>query len=269
MCQSQVWQLTTVGWAAAAILSLPHPFMYVLNDQAVPNKTLCESIWRHKTKTQRGLYLSYISVVTFFIPLIAMCYCYVRIFVTVATRANSTRRRKNKKENVLTSSDDAILAANCTQSSCLPRAKTKTLKMTIVIIIMFIVCGLPYHILEMIYSFSDHRLLSGVPSAIMGGMAIANSAANPYVVLGFNSCFYKCMYLLTPHSVCSCCSDYWLNLYTGSGPRTSLQHPVGIVGGQHGDFTALCRSPIPPPRQCRQLLRDVNGTEIAPLTKMV
>lgn len=261
-CQSQVWRLTTVGWATAAILSLPHPFMYVLNDQAVANKTLCESIWRHKTRTQRGLYLTYISVVTFFIPLIAMCYCYIRIFVTVATRADASckkktaieRKQRQSKGSLSSTLDDVILAVNTTQSSYLPRAKSKTLKMTIVIISVFIACGLPYHVLEMVYSFSDHRLLSGVPSAIMGAMAIANSAANPYIVLGFNVCFYKCLYVLTPRT-CTCCAlrkDHWNDLYVGVTQPTSLPNTTQYI------CTPINRSPVTVPRRYTLRSSSVN-----------
>ena len=44
-----------------------------------------------------------------------------------------------------------------TPSSSLPKAKIKTLKMTCVIVSVFLICGLPYFILEMIYNFGDHR----------------------------------------------------------------------------------------------------------------
>ena len=43
-----------------------------------------------------------------------------------------------------------------TPSSSLPKAKIKTLKMTCVIVSVFLICGLPYFILEMIYNFGDH-----------------------------------------------------------------------------------------------------------------
>ena len=68
----------------------------------------------------------------------------------------------------------------------LPAAKVKTFKMAIVIGVAFFVCSLPYHVLEMIYSFSDHRRASGRVAAVIGGMAVANSAINPYIFMLFN-----------------------------------------------------------------------------------
>lgn len=74
-----------------------------------------------------------------------------------------------------------------TPSSSLPKAKIKTLKMTVVMVVAFILCGMPYPILEMIYSFGDHRIVSPELAGILGSMAVANSAANPYVFLLFNA----------------------------------------------------------------------------------
>ena len=64
--------------------------------------------------------------------------------------------------------------------------------MTVVIVLTFILCGMPYHILELIYSFGDHSKVSPVLAAILGGMAPVNSATNPYVFLLFNA-NTKCM----------------------------------------------------------------------------
>ena len=69
----------------------------------------------------------------------------------------------------------------------LPAAKVKTLKMTIVIGAAFIACSLPYHVLEMLYSFSEHGRVSGRVAAVFGAMAVANSAINPYIFMLFNA----------------------------------------------------------------------------------
>ena len=68
----------------------------------------------------------------------------------------------------------------------LPAARVKTFKMAIVIGLAFVVCSLPYHVLEMIYSFSDHQRASGRVAAVIGAMAVANSAINPYIFMLFN-----------------------------------------------------------------------------------
>jgi len=73
-----------------------------------------------------------------------------------------------------------------TKSKSLPRAKAKTLKMTVVIGASFIVSGLPYHVYEMIASYGDHTIISGAAAGLLGALAVANSVTNPYVFLAFN-----------------------------------------------------------------------------------
>jgi hypothetical protein len=74
-----------------------------------------------------------------------------------------------------------------TASSSLPKAKIKTLKMTLVIVLAFIVFGMPYFVAEMIMSYGNYRLLDRQVYAILGGVAPANSAANPYIFLLFSA----------------------------------------------------------------------------------
>lgn len=73
-----------------------------------------------------------------------------------------------------------------TRVTSFARAKTKTLKMTVVILGAFVVCGLPYHVLEMIYSYGDHSAVPAWLAAVLGSMAVANSAVNPFVFLAFS-----------------------------------------------------------------------------------
>lgn len=65
------------------------------------------------------------------------------------------------------------------------KAKIKTLKMAIVIVSTYIICGVPYTIFEMILTFGTG--LNPVLAAFLGGMAPANSALNPFIVLMFNA----------------------------------------------------------------------------------
>lgn len=74
-----------------------------------------------------------------------------------------------------------------TGSSSLPKAKIKTLKMTLVIVAAFILFGLPYFVAEMIMSYGDHTSINKNVYGMLGGVAPANSAANPYIFLLFST----------------------------------------------------------------------------------
>ncbi|KAK7116649.1 hypothetical protein V1264_002288 [Littorina saxatilis] len=83
--------------------------------------------------------------------------------------------------------DQIQIHLTSTGSSSLPRAKIKTLKMTLVIVVAFILFGLPYFVAEMIMSYGDYKSLNRSVYALLGGVAPANSAANPYIFLLFSA----------------------------------------------------------------------------------
>ena len=101
----------------------------------------------------------------------------------VAEKANETTRGMNGQSS---NQKPGKIHLQSTGNTTLPKAKIKTLKMTVVIVATFILFGMPYYILEMIYSFGDHTIVPSAVASVLGGMAVANSASNPYVFLVFN-----------------------------------------------------------------------------------
>ena len=125
--------------------------------------------------------MTYINTIIAVIPLIILIVCYVRIFLKIAQKANEGKN--SKKQSI----KPGKVHLQSTPSSSLPKAKIKTLKMTIIIVLAFIICGLPYPIVEMIFSYGNHALIPREVYAVLGSMAVANSAINPYVFLLFNA----------------------------------------------------------------------------------
>ncbi|KAK3593766.1 hypothetical protein CHS0354_014303 [Potamilus streckersoni] len=148
------------------------------NDEGVP---VCENIFRDLSLSYRQAYMTLIAIVVFFIPLVILVVCYTRIFIKIARKANEGSRNRR------TSIKSGKIHLQSTPSSSLPRAKIKTLKMTFVIICVFIVCSLPYFIAEMIMSYGDFCLISNELVSVLAGLAPSNSATNPFVFLLFNA----------------------------------------------------------------------------------
>ena len=168
-----------VGWLLAVVCSLPMFGVFHLNE--VKGKTMCENIFRDKPESHRQAWITYICLVVFFIPFVILVFCYTRIFLKIAQKAqeNTTKKRM--------SFGKGKVHLQSTQSTSLPRAKIKTLKLTFTILILFIVCSLPYFIVEIILSYGDHCIISRKLYGLLGGMAACNSAVNPYVFLFFNA----------------------------------------------------------------------------------
>ena len=190
------------GWVAALVCSLPQLYIfhqnYVTAEGQFKGMVVCESIFRTSSRLTRQLYLTYIGIVVFYIPFACMVYCYTAIFLKISRKANtaSTHSSTNRKSTYSSNSSRGkaheraagkLIVVSTNSSTALSSAKMKILKMSVVIIGTFIVCGLPYHILEMIYSYGNHVSVAPEVAAILGGMAVANSAVNPFVFLAFNA----------------------------------------------------------------------------------
>ena len=187
--------MAAVAWSAAGILSLPQFIVFHVNHVEEPgpfqNMTVCESIFRDTPPWVRQVYLTSIGIVVFYIPMFVMCYNYIRIFLKIAGKAKRNGKGVSssggESQRTATTTGGKVVLISSQTSATLTNAKAKILKMTIVIIACFILCGVPYHILEMIYSYGNHTDVHPVVAAIFGAMAVANSAVNPYVFLAFNA----------------------------------------------------------------------------------
>ncbi|ELU01967.1 hypothetical protein CAPTEDRAFT_183735 [Capitella teleta] len=181
----RVWKMALLGWSSAFVFSSPQLYIFHVHfvddpESRFANHTLCEGIFRDMPEYHRQAYLTYVGVLTFYVPLVIIAVCYIRIFLKIAEKANqSTGQKKVEKK-------PGKLHLTSTTNTSLPKAKIKTLKMTVVIVSSFIICSLPYHILEMIYSFGSHDDVPKKVASILGAMAVANSATNPFVFLVFN-----------------------------------------------------------------------------------
>lgn len=199
-------KMAAIGYGAAAVLSLPQLGVFrqnfVTTEGMFFNKTVCETIFRDTPGWHRQLYLVFISIVVFYVPIVVIAFCYVRIYLKLS----------EKTADIRTSSSSAATASHAdasrgvgrpgkvflqsTRSSSLPKAKAKILKMTIVIVTAFVLFGLPYHVLEVFLSFGYHSLVSSAVMSVFGAMAVANSAVNPYVFLlfcGAHDCLLRCL----------------------------------------------------------------------------
>ncbi|XP_076465855.1 arg8-vasotocin receptor-like [Babylonia areolata] len=179
-----VWMMTGAGWLAAALCSTPMLFVFQTRYDPVRQMVMCQNTFRNKPPIHRQAFITYASFVNFLIPLILLIVCYTRIFLKIAKKASENQ---NNQLNKRQSFKPGKVHLTSTGSNSLPKAKIKTLKMTLVIVAAFILFGLPYFVAEMIMSYGDFTMLNPAVYALLGGVAPANSAANPYIFLLFSA----------------------------------------------------------------------------------
>lgn len=173
--------MVSVGWGIALLCSAPMLYVFHVRYDETKNKTVCENIFRFKPMAHRQAFLTYAALINFLIPLIILVVCYVRIFLKIARKASDSRTNKRQSFK-----PGKIHLTSNTTSATLHSAKLKTLRMTVVIVSCYIVCGLPYFFAEMYMSYGDFKNLSSTVYALVGGFAVANSAVNPYIFLLFS-----------------------------------------------------------------------------------
>ena len=168
------------AWITSLIPSLPCFFLFreVLKSETV---AYCVSIFYTSPQAQywRQIYMAFVFLSIFIIPFLLLVGLYTRILAEIWAQSS-----------VFSTTEQSV--------SSLPRAKTKTLKMTLVIFLMFIITNLPYVVQEMILAFGDKSLLNPNTVALSGVISASNSAFNPYIYLAFQSketCFGKCFRL--------------------------------------------------------------------------
>ncbi|CAH1254279.1 mesotocin receptor-like [Branchiostoma lanceolatum] len=175
--------LILAAWGTALLSSLPQAYVFSAADvDGEEGVQHCKSIFGSVPLWHRQAYITYAATVLFLIPFVIIVVTYARILKKISDKVkegkSSRRATFNKKGKVYLQS---------TGTGTLSKAKIKTLKMTIVIILTFFICGTPYFIIEMWMAFGDPSKLNPDVIAVLGIFASANTATNPFVFLYFNT----------------------------------------------------------------------------------
>lgn len=190
-----------LAWTASLLPSLPNA--YVFQEYITPTgKVFCVAkFYTMSLSLQvRQFYMAFIFFSVFILPIFIIVGLYARILYVVWTRNQAFPGYEASAESV---------ASNCVPKepkrihSHFPRAKIKTLKMTLIVVATFLATSLPYLIQEMIIAFGDPATLNENVVAMSGIISASNSTINPYVYLLFNAKAVVAKRMA--NSLCNCC----------------------------------------------------------------
>ncbi|XP_030043071.1 gonadotropin-releasing hormone II receptor [Microcaecilia unicolor] len=136
-----------VAWVLSVLLAVPQLFVFhaVSPSQSATYFIQCATVGSFRAHWQETLYNMFTFSCLFLLPLLIMVLCYARILIEIS--------RKMKKACV--SSKEVHLRRS---SNNIPKARLRTLKMSVVIVLTFIVCWTPYYLLGIWYWFSPEML---------------------------------------------------------------------------------------------------------------
>ena len=96
----QVLYLCGSAWFLAALLSTPNIFIFHLH---IDNNSAryCTAVFnRHSTRTSRRIYLTFISLVVYFIPFLVLVLCYTLIFIKLLSREQNQSDQSVKQSSI-------------------------------------------------------------------------------------------------------------------------------------------------------------------------
>ncbi|XP_014102594.2 gonadotropin-releasing hormone receptor isoform X1 [Bactrocera oleae] len=172
--------MLAIAWIASVICSTPQAFVFHLEQHPkVKGYYQCVTFHSFPTELHKLIYQILNMCAMYAFPLVTFIYCYGRIYLEIY--------RKSKR---MVKGDDKNGFARFRRSNddVLGRAKKRTLKMTITIVIVFVICWTPYYIM-CLWFWLDKTSANNVNPLlrkILFIFACTNSCMNPLVYGVFN-----------------------------------------------------------------------------------
>ncbi|XP_059475561.1 cardioacceleratory peptide receptor-like isoform X1 [Neocloeon triangulifer] len=197
--------LIATAWMLSALFSAP--IMFLFEERLVQEQPQC---WIELSEQWHWqLYITLLAVVLFFIPACIITFCYTVIVATIwaqgkvlgtqpARSAKVARMKTPTRTNGHTEEE-----ADCRRASSrglIPRAKIKTVKMTLVIVFVFILCWSPYFVFDLlqVYEQVPRTQTTAAVATFIQSLAPLNSAANPVIYCLFSSSICRSLRKLPP-----------------------------------------------------------------------
>lgn len=204
--------LVVSAWLLSALFSTPQVFLYELSlvqgelRYYIFLLAYCEShrdvkFAPHLGRTQCWIdlgeawcwqiYMTLVALVLFILPALIISLCYAIIVKTIWENGTYLGVTKNGKKHCkgIDEEDDDRGSRRASSRGIIPKAKVKTIKMTFVIVIVFILCWSPYIVFDLLQVFDQiPRTQSNLAVAtFIQSLAPLNSAANPLIYCMFSA----------------------------------------------------------------------------------
>ncbi|XP_050733700.1 cardioacceleratory peptide receptor-like isoform X2 [Eriocheir sinensis] len=181
-------RLVAVAWLLSAVFASPS--LVFFKETSVDGVVQCwidfPKLWQWK------LYMTLVTLTVFFFPTVIIAACYAVIVytiwskgkvMTITTKALGPRSCEKTRPNP---DDDCRRASS---RGLIPKAKIKTVKMTLVIVFVFILCWSPYIFFDLlqVYGYIPQTATNIAVATFIQSLAPLNSAANPIIYCLFST----------------------------------------------------------------------------------
>ncbi|XP_067282509.1 gonadotropin releasing hormone receptor 1 [Pseudorasbora parva] len=167
-------RMLLAAWILSILLASPQLFIFRAIKAEGVDFVQCVTHGSFQQRWQETAYNMFHFVTLYVFPLLVMSFCYTRILVEI-NRQMPRGKGKGGEPCLRRSGTDII-----------PKARMKTLKMTIIIVASFVVCWTPYYLLGIWYWFQP-RMLHLMPEYVHHALFVfgnLNTCCDP-VIYGF------------------------------------------------------------------------------------
>ncbi|CAG07446.1 unnamed protein product, partial [Tetraodon nigroviridis] len=170
-----------VAWGLALVLSLPQVFIFSRSEVA-PGEYDC---WGNFTEPW-GLkaYVTWMTVAVFLLPAIIITICQVILALLAAL---SPRGLRGAAACAAAGNIIQQRSAPPTPPPSITKAMSKTVRMTLVIVLVYTICWSPFFIVQLWAAWDPNPPKQGVAFTILMLLASLNSCTNPWIYTAFSS----------------------------------------------------------------------------------
>ncbi|KAK9516383.1 hypothetical protein VZT92_024317 [Zoarces viviparus] len=188
-------------WMCSLLLSTPQFFIFSLSE--IKNGSNVSDCWAHFIEPWGAkAYITWITVGIFLVPVVILMMCYGFICHSIWKNI----KYKKRKPTAGAGNQNGLIGKNSVSSiTNISRAKLRTVKMTLVIVLAYIICWAPFFTVQMWsvwdenFQYADSENTAVTLSALLASL---NSCCNPWIYMIFSghllqdfvhcfSCCYK------------------------------------------------------------------------------
>ncbi|XP_043277457.1 gonadotropin-releasing hormone II receptor-like isoform X2 [Venturia canescens] len=177
-----------LAWICSTAYAVPQCFIFhVLPHPKYPDYKQCVTF---DSGVDEASYMIFCVLVMYFVPLVIMCWAYTKILCEIHSRSRETSDQiitrsgsNGTLRSSATSSGGSRMRLRRSDMSSIERARSRTLRMTITIVAVFIICWTPY-VAMLLWYMMDRDSAEKVDQRLQDAlfiMAVGNSCANPLV----------------------------------------------------------------------------------------
>ncbi|XP_069696760.1 cardioacceleratory peptide receptor-like [Periplaneta americana] len=196
--------LVTVAWVISAIFSVPIVILY--HETPIQGRMQCWIDFTEQWHWQ--LYMTLVAVTLFVVPALIISACYTVIVSTIWSKSKQLTPDPNRRLSRNSASSSYLQTSGkhrmlrhqqlqqedhdsrrASSRGIIPKAKVKTVKMTFVIVFVFVICWSPYIVFDLlqVYGHVPRTQTNIAVASFIQSLAPLNSAANPVIYCLFST----------------------------------------------------------------------------------